>query len=92
MGNQVTKHIEINLETGETTERQLTNSEQAEKTAEAWNSVRSTRNMLLAQSDWTVLADSPTSTAAWKAYRQQLRDLPANTPDPLNVVWPTPPA
>ena len=25
------------------------------------------------------------------AYRQALRDLPANTPDPFDVTWPTNP-
>jgi len=30
--------------------------------------------------------------AAWAAYRQALRDLPANTADPRNPVWPIPPA
>jgi hypothetical protein len=54
--------------------------------------LRAERNRLLAACDWTVLADTPTSTASWKAYRQELRDLPANTTDPLNPVWPTPPA
>jgi hypothetical protein len=43
--------------------------------------VRNQRDQLLAQSDWTQMADSPLSDeqkAAWAAYRQQLRDLPAN--------------
>lgn len=64
----------------------------AEELVTAWHYLRQIRNGLLAGSDWTVLSDSPTSTAAWKAYRQALRDLPANTTDPFNVVWPTPPA
>lgn len=58
----------------------------------AWSSLRNERNRLLAACDWTVLADTPTSTAAWKAYRQALRDLPANTIDPTNPDWPTPPS
>lgn len=86
------KFVEINLETGETIERDYTPDETAEATAQAWNQLRSQRNVLLTTSDWTVLADSPTPTAAWKTYRQALRDLPANTTDPFNVVWPTPPA
>lgn len=87
---------ETNLETGEVTEREETPEELAAlaqlNNDLAWSSIRDQRNALLAASDWTVLADTPTSTAAWKAYRQQLRDLPANTTDPHNVVWPTPPA
>lgn len=57
-----------------------------------WANFRNERNALLAACDWTVLSDTPTSTAAWKTYRQALRDLPANTTDPFNPVWPTPPA
>lgn len=87
---------EINVETGEIKEIALTDEEIAERNesalVDAWQTLRAERNVLLAASDWTVLSDSPTSTAAWKAYRQQLRDLPANTTDPLNPVWPTPPA
>lgn len=64
----------------------------AEGVAIAWQSLRIRRNGMLAATDWTVLADSPTSTAAWKVYRQALRDLPANTTDPFNLVWPTSPA
>jgi hypothetical protein len=59
---------------------------------DAWKMLRQLRNIKLNNSDWTVLSDSPTPTAAWKTYRQALRDLPANTTDPFNVVWPTPPA
>ena len=71
--------------------------EQAERDAaeavnRAWANLRAERNAILSACDWTVLGDSPTSTAAWKVYRQALRDLPANTTDPFNVVWPTPPA
>ena len=65
---------------------------QAQGQANAWKVLRSTRNALLVDCDWTVLSDTPTSTAAWKTYRQELRDLPANTTDPFNPVWPTPPA
>jgi hypothetical protein len=85
-------HVTINLETGETTERPYTADELAEAEAAAWRNLRAERDGLLAASDWTVLSDSPTSTAAWKTYRQALRDLPANTTDPTNPVWPTPPS
>lgn len=84
---------------GTTETRDLTPEELAdieantEKAVEsAWRALRHQRDGLLQSSDWTVLGDSPTPTAAWKAYRQALRDLPANTTDPFNVVWPTPPS
>ena len=54
--------------------------------------LRSTRRYLLKQSDWTQVPDAPVDSAAWAVYRQQLRDLPANTTDPRNVVWPEPPS
>lgn len=90
------KRLVIDCSTGETHEEELTTEEIALNEEidirQAWQRLRWERNMLLTASDWTVLADSPTPTAAWKAYRQQLRDLPANTTDPFNPVWPTPPA
>jgi len=54
--------------------------------------LRSTRRYLLKQSDWTQVPDAPVDAAAWAVYRQQLRDLPANTTDPRNVEWPEPPS
>ena len=60
----------------------------------AMNTLRLGRDHLLADSDFSVLEDAPVGTAkqAWKDYRQALRDLPANTPDPAKPVWPVPPA
>jgi len=56
-----------------------------------WNTLRNERTELLAQSDWTQVADAPVDAAAWATYRQALRDLPANTTDPRNPTWPTKP-
>ena len=50
--------------------------------------LRRERNRLLAESDWTQQPDAPVDSKAWAAYRQELRDLPANTEDPENPVWP----
>lgn len=52
---------------------------------------RQERNALLTASDWTQVADAPVDQAAWAAYRQALRDLPANTADFANIVWPQQP-
>lgn len=52
------------------------------------------RNALLAESDWTQLADVPLSAeqkAAWAAYRQQLRDITDQAGFPQNINWPTKP-
>ena len=55
--------------------------------------VRSNRNRLLAESDWTQNRDVVLSNDAdWKTYRQALRDLPANTTDWTNPPWPTKPS
>ncbi len=54
--------------------------------------LRQERDRRLAASDWTQVPDAPVDQAAWAAYRQALRDLPANTLDPRAPVWPlTPP-
>lgn len=57
-----------------------------------WRLLRWRRDGLLFGSDWTQSADAPVDNAAWATYRQALRDLPDNTTDPENPVWPTPPA
>lgn len=52
--------------------------------------LRIKRDRLLADTDWWALSDR-TMTAEQTAYRQALRDLPANTTDPASPVWPTKP-
>ena len=42
-----------------------------------WDQIRLWRNNELIKSDWTQLDDAPTNKTAWAAYRQALRDLPA---------------
>lgn len=57
-------------------------------------SLRNERDRLLAASDWTQMADAPLSEsqqAAWRIYRQQLRDLPETITDPANIIWPEAP-
>ena len=49
------------------------------------------RNTLLADSDWTQLADAPVDDLAWAVYRQELRDLPNQAGFPLTIVWPVQP-
>ena len=62
--------------------------------AEKWKRVRSQRDNLLSQSDWVVIKAKETGgtiSSAWKAYRQDLRDIPSQS-DPDNITWPTKPA
>ena len=55
--------------------------------------LRTERDTLLNQTDKYVVVDFPHTTPEkkqeWLDYRQALRDLPANTADPSNPVWPT---
>jgi len=53
--------------------------------------VRNWRNAQLAATDWTQVADAPVDASAWAAYRQALRDLPANI-DLDDPVIPNPPS
>jgi hypothetical protein len=55
-----------------------------------WKELRQQRNRLIAETDYLALSDS-TLTTEMAAYRQALRDLPANTTDPTNPVWPVKP-
>ena len=54
--------------------------------------LRRKRDQMLAACDWTQVPDAPVDSQAWAAYRQALRDLPENTEDSRNPVWPTKPA
>ena len=90
--------FERNGLTGETVETVLTGAD-----AEAWRAerrgadeelladLRSTRDRLLAETDYLGLPDLGGFSAEMTAYRQALRDLPANTTDPADPVWPTKP-
>jgi hypothetical protein len=57
----------------------------------AWQAFKTGRNLMLQDCDWTQLPDAPVNKDAWASYRQALRDLPDNTLDVRNVIWPTPP-
>ena len=52
--------------------------------------VREKRNELLAETDWWANSDV-TMTDEQRAYRQALRDVPAQAGFPENVTWPTKP-
>ena len=72
---------------------------------EEMKQLRGHRNMLLTNSDWTVMPDSPLSDSKqteWKTYRQSLRDITktanpkmrtdmSNMLDVKSVTWPTKP-
>ena len=56
----------------------------------SWDDLRSERNRRLAETDYLALSDV-TLTSEMATYRQELRDLPANTVDPASPVWPVKP-
>ena len=70
-------------------------SETIEKRKEIkWVEVRTKRNTLLSESDWTQFQDSPitgSTLTEWQTYRQSLRDVTTQS-DPYNIVWPTIPS
>lgn len=97
----------INAQTGEVTQTTLTAEEIAEREAYErdvlpgllWEQLRVERDRRLAETDWVTLKAIDASIdglgvqlpTLWMDYRQALRDLPANTVDPANPVWPTKP-
>ena len=59
-----------------------------------WSEVRSGRDSLLSESDWTQFNDSPISGSTltdWQTYRQSLRDI-TNQSDPYDITWPNIPS
>ncbi len=57
----------------------------------AWQSIRDKRNHLIAQSDWTQLADVP-ANPDWVIYRQTLRDITDMFDTPDAVIFPDKPS
>jgi len=92
------ERIERNIQTGEVITILLTAEEIAEREAYERDvlpglqleQLRAKRNQLLTETDYLALSDS-TLTDDMRDYRQALRDLPANTVDPANPVWPVKP-
>lgn len=59
-----------------------------------WGDIRLHRNQQLEKADIEIrkAEDSGSDAAQWRTYRQQLRDLPNQTDNPHEVVWPKAPA
>lgn len=69
---------------------------QEELDAQAWAILRGDRDRLLSATDFMMTTDFYASMTSQEqsdvtAYRQDLRDLPDDTSDPYNPVWPTKP-
>ena len=70
-------------------DEQKAREEAREAARDYWAELRSLRDQKLEKCDWTQGNDSPLSEEqknAWKVYREQLRDLPANITDPKTLV------
>ena len=76
---------------GETSAAEQEAAYKAVKDAEQATSVRASRGDKLKDSDWTQVADAPVDKAAWVTYRQELRDISAQTGFPWTIEWPTQP-
>ena len=59
-----------------------------------WNDIRSQRDDILRETDWTMTTGATVDQAQWAAYRQVIRDIPQTYKDktPDDVVWPTQPS
>lgn len=60
--------------------------------AMTWTEVKACRDRILAASDWRDLPSyAGSDQAAWRTYRQKLRDLPQDYTDVEDIVFPTEP-
>ena len=63
--------------------------------ADEWTAIRTERDRLLANSDWTQGADSPLASGKkteWATYRTKLRDVPKDQKDKTtyaSITWPS---
>jgi len=83
-------HETRNPSTDELTTVQFTAEEEATYDEYDLQNIREKRDALLKNTDWWGASDR-TMTTAQTNYRQALRDLPANTVDVANPVFPTEP-
>lgn len=88
---------EITIHKGDANKDEVLLKAEEIKAAEPMRLLRQERTRLLQETDWMALNDVVVSEE-WKAYRQALRDLPANSEPQLNengqltnVTWPTKP-
>jgi hypothetical protein len=68
----------------------LTNEELQARVDTQWLVIRTQRNQMLKDSDWTQVADAPVDKTNWATYRQELRDITKQT-DPFKIEWPKQP-
>ena len=61
---------------------------------DGWIAIRTKRDQILRDTDWTMTTGATVDQAQWAAYRQVIRDIPQTYKDktPDDVVWPTQPS
>ena len=69
-------------------------AEAADTETLTWDSIRSTRDQILRDTDWTMTTGSTVDQGKLAEYRQVIRDIPQTYKDktPDDVVWPTQPS
>ena len=63
--------------------------------ANEWKMIRAERDRLLAETDWMMLSDTGTVSAAWKNYRKALREIPQSQDSAktfADIKWPDKPS
>ena len=63
--------------------------------AEEWKRIRAERDSLIAETDWMMLSDTGTVSAAWKNYRKALREIPQSQDSVKkfsDIKWPDKPS
>ena len=87
----------VDIQTGKVTVKESDIKEVAVTVDESLIQLRMIRNNILAQSDWIVIKEreeggTVTNFAAWKTYRQKLRDITNTYKTLAKVKWPTAPS
>ena len=63
--------------------------------AEEWKRIRAERDSLIAETDWMMVSDTGTVSAAWKNYRKALREIPQSQDSAKifeDIDWPDKPS
>jgi len=63
--------------------------------ADVWKRIRAERDSLIAETDWMMLSDTGTVSAAWKNYRKALREIPQSQDSAKtfeDIDWPDKPS